>query len=162
MFVKKSDKNKGFTIIEVLIVLAIAGLIMLIVFLAVPALQRNSRNTQRRSDVSALLAAFSETLNNNSSSQPASCNGATATACFIKDAKVSIYDNTTATNVVWTKNASAPATAPTNTNVDNVVIQNYLKCSGNLAVTTNASSRSVAMLFAVETASTPVQQCVEG
>ena len=35
---KKSDKD-GFTIIEVMIVLAIAGLILLIVFLAVPALQ---------------------------------------------------------------------------------------------------------------------------
>ncbi|HPW47952.1 MAG TPA: prepilin-type N-terminal cleavage/methylation domain-containing protein, partial [Candidatus Saccharibacteria bacterium] len=36
----KKDQ-KGFTIIEVLIVLAIAALILLIVFLAVPALQRN-------------------------------------------------------------------------------------------------------------------------
>jgi prepilin-type N-terminal cleavage/methylation domain-containing protein len=43
-------RNEGFTIIEVMIVLAIAGLIMLVVFLAVPALQRNSRNTQRNND----------------------------------------------------------------------------------------------------------------
>jgi prepilin-type N-terminal cleavage/methylation domain-containing protein len=35
------NNKKGFTIIEVLIVLAIAGVIMVIVFLAVPALQRN-------------------------------------------------------------------------------------------------------------------------
>jgi prepilin-type N-terminal cleavage/methylation domain-containing protein len=35
----------GFTIIEVMIVLAIAGLILLIVFLAVPALEREARNT---------------------------------------------------------------------------------------------------------------------
>jgi prepilin-type N-terminal cleavage/methylation domain-containing protein len=41
---KKAD---GFTIIEVMIVLAIAGLIMLVVFLAVPSLQRNSRNEPR-------------------------------------------------------------------------------------------------------------------
>ena len=33
-------KSEGFTIIEVLVVLAIAGLIMVVVFLAVPALQR--------------------------------------------------------------------------------------------------------------------------
>ena len=143
MFVKKSGQNKGFTIIEVLIVLAIAGLIMLIVFLAVPALNRNARNTQRRDDVAALMAMFAETLNNNNASQPATCNGASAT-CWVKDAKLSIIDNTTATNVVWTKNASAPGTAPTNTNVDNVVIQNYLKCSGSVATTTGASSRSVA------------------
>ena len=52
--------SKGFTIIEVLIVLAIAGLIMLVVFLAVPALQRNQRNSSRRSDVSKALGAASE------------------------------------------------------------------------------------------------------
>jgi len=61
----KLRNQKGFTIIEVLIVLAIAGLIMLIVFLAVPALQRNSRNTQRTSDASRMAAAVSECLNNN-------------------------------------------------------------------------------------------------
>ena len=56
-----SRKNlSGFTIIEVLIVLAIAGLIMLIVFLAVPALQRNNRNKQRASDASRTLAAANE------------------------------------------------------------------------------------------------------
>ena len=46
----KTKREEGFTIIEVLIVLAIAGLILLIVFLAIPALQRNSRNTQRKND----------------------------------------------------------------------------------------------------------------
>ena len=40
MLNKIKKDNKGFTIIEVLIVLAIAGLIMLTVFLAVPSLQR--------------------------------------------------------------------------------------------------------------------------
>jgi prepilin-type N-terminal cleavage/methylation domain-containing protein len=47
--------NKGFTIIEVLIVLSLAALIMLIVFGAVPALQRNQRNAKRKHDVSMLL-----------------------------------------------------------------------------------------------------------
>lgn len=64
----KNRKQEGFTIIEVLIVLAIAGLIMLIVFLAVPALQRNSRNTQRTNDASRTSAAITECLNNNNGS----------------------------------------------------------------------------------------------
>ena len=55
-----NKRNQGFTIIEVLIVLAIAGVIMLVVFLAVPALQRNSRNTSKRSDVSKALGAAGE------------------------------------------------------------------------------------------------------
>lgn len=56
--------NKGFTIIEVLIVLAIAGLILLIVFLAVPALQRNSRNTARNNEAARISALVTECLAN--------------------------------------------------------------------------------------------------
>lgn len=67
----KLKNQNGFTIIEVLIVLAIAGLILLIVFLAVPALQRNSRNTQRKANVSAILGAVSEFGNNNNGALPA-------------------------------------------------------------------------------------------
>lgn len=69
----KLKNTKGFTIIEVLIVLAIAGLIMLIVFLAVPALQRNSRNTQRKNDVAGILAAMAEYSNNNNGQLPNEC-----------------------------------------------------------------------------------------
>src|SRR5260221_8768526 len=61
--------TQGFTIIEVLIVLAIAGLILLIVFLAVPALQRNSRNTQYRSESARILIVTQEFINNNNGTQ---------------------------------------------------------------------------------------------
>lgn len=74
---KKSD-NKGFTIIEVMIVLAIAGLILLIVFLAVPALQRQSRNTQRKTDASSIAAALATYISNNNGKLPVSL-GANAT-----------------------------------------------------------------------------------
>src|SRR5438270_9083953 len=63
-------KEEGFTIIEVMIVLAIAGLILLIVFLAVPALQRNSRNTGRKSDVGRLSSAVNNYVSNNNGSLP--------------------------------------------------------------------------------------------
>ncbi len=56
--------SQGFTIIEVLIVLAIAGLIMVVVFLAVPALQRNQRNQAQRTEANNLLAAYQEISNN--------------------------------------------------------------------------------------------------
>ena len=69
-------RNEGFTIIEVLIVLAIAGLIMLIVFLAVPALQRNSRNTRRRYDVGKALAATNDWVTNNSGKIPVTADAA--------------------------------------------------------------------------------------
>ncbi len=66
----KPLNKKGFTIIEVLIVLAIAGLILLIVFLAVPALQRNARNTQRKNDAAALQSAMANFSSNNNGSLP--------------------------------------------------------------------------------------------
>ena len=46
------NSKQGFTIIEVVLVLAIAGLIFLMVFVALPALQRSQRDTQRRNDLS--------------------------------------------------------------------------------------------------------------
>ena len=45
-----TKSKKGFTIIEVVLVLAIAGLIFLMVFVALPALQRSQRDTQRRDE----------------------------------------------------------------------------------------------------------------
>ena len=44
--------SRGFTIIEVVLVLAIAGLIFLMVFIALPALQKGQRDAQRKEDVS--------------------------------------------------------------------------------------------------------------
>lgn len=62
--------NSGFTIVEVLIVLAIAGLILLVVLLAVPALQRNSRNTSVKNDASSLAGGINEFAGNNNGAVP--------------------------------------------------------------------------------------------
>ena len=50
----KRQPKAGFTIIEVVLVLAIAGLIFLMVFLALPALNRGQRNTQRKRDAAQI------------------------------------------------------------------------------------------------------------
>lgn len=89
--------KSGFTIIEVMIVLAIAGLIMLIVFLAVPALQRSSRNTDRKEDVGRISSAINDWVaNNNGSLPPATVAGwVTAGDCatILSDAgSLSIYN----------------------------------------------------------------------
>ena len=57
--------KRGFTIIEVVLVLAIAGLIFLMVFIALPALQRSQRNTQRRDDYSMLVTAINNYMASN-------------------------------------------------------------------------------------------------
>lgn len=63
-------KEKGFTIIEVVLVLAIAGLIFLIVFLALPQLQRSRRDTQRRNDAGRIIAGLESWSGNNNGNYP--------------------------------------------------------------------------------------------
>ena len=55
----------GFTIIEVILVLAIAGLIFLMVFIALPALQRSQRDSLRRRHAQSVADAASRALINN-------------------------------------------------------------------------------------------------
>lgn len=64
------QNTKGFTIIEVVLVLAIAGLIFLMVFIALPALQAGQRDTARRSDVGNIASAVNSYLSNNRSTFP--------------------------------------------------------------------------------------------
>ena len=58
-------KKQGFTIIEVVLVLAIAGLIFLMVFIALPALQRSQRDAQRKNDMTLLSDGISRWVANN-------------------------------------------------------------------------------------------------
>ena len=44
----KRDSKRGFTVIEVALVLAIAGLIFLMVFIALPGLRASQRDAERR------------------------------------------------------------------------------------------------------------------
>lgn len=66
-----TNNKKGFTIIEVVLVLAIAGLIFLMVFIALPALQRSQRNTRRRQDMARILSAVNDYQANNNGRSPA-------------------------------------------------------------------------------------------
>jgi prepilin-type N-terminal cleavage/methylation domain-containing protein len=74
MNAQQKNKEKGFTIIEVVLVLAIAGLIFLMVFIALPALQRGQRDTQRRDDVSRFISQLNSYATNNRGSIPSTSN----------------------------------------------------------------------------------------
>ena len=67
--IKNQKSQKGFTIIEVALVLAVGALIFLVVFLAVPALQRNQRNDARKRDQSSVVEAITSYTSNNPSSK---------------------------------------------------------------------------------------------
>lgn len=66
---KRGDK-KGFTIIEVSLVLAIAGLIFLMIFIALPALRRTQRDTARRDDMMGFIKKIKEYQTNNRGALP--------------------------------------------------------------------------------------------
>lgn len=68
----QTKKQSGFTIIEVVLVLAIAGLIFLMVFIALPALQRNQRDTQRKDDLARIKTAVSNFSASNRGAVPTS------------------------------------------------------------------------------------------
>jgi prepilin-type N-terminal cleavage/methylation domain-containing protein len=141
-------KTEGFTIIEVLIVLAIAGLIMLIVFLAVPALQRNSRNTAIKNDVSSVLGGVSEYQAANNGKTPTGISG-TGTITFsgatgTNSVSIDIQGSTQVTLVTA---ATYPAPGAVNVRIG-------AKCDGT------TSARAVSALFVIERASGGnVNQC---
>jgi len=146
MYQKIRKQNQGFTIIEVLIVLAIAGLILLIVFLAVPALQRNSRNTQRKEDAAKALAAVVEWSNNNNGVMPTT---GVQQGEALANANLGIFNGVT----TWGVAAAWPGTP------NNLVLAVNNKCSGETALT--AQNRSVAAMYMVETGGASVRQCEE-
>jgi len=71
-------KSKGFTIIEVLVVLAIASLILLIVFQAMPQLSVARQDSQRRRDAGAYVAALGLYAADHNGEYPYTTNGVTA------------------------------------------------------------------------------------
>jgi prepilin-type N-terminal cleavage/methylation domain-containing protein len=151
--------QKGFTIIEVLIVLAIAGLIMLIVFLAVPALQRNSRNTQRKNDVSQAISSLSEAVSNNNGQLPATV------AVGVANAKFGFYAVSDFSGSLTNTSAQGTITSTK----DGVVVNNYAKCpaaataanTAAVAMDGSATKRSVAAVYQVETSGGFQAQCID-
>ncbi|HTB49315.1 MAG TPA: type II secretion system protein [Verrucomicrobiae bacterium] len=138
--------NAGFTIVETLFVLAIAGLILLIVFLALPALERSSRNNQRRQDVSTILEAVSHWELNNSGNIP------TAADNFLQYYKLSYYDPTTGVTIHADASGSPTSVNPVSS-VDTVDIYNYQRCSTTTAggsTSTGAGYSDIVALYGLE------------
>jgi prepilin-type N-terminal cleavage/methylation domain-containing protein len=186
----RRKQEKGFTIIEVMIVLAIAGLIMLIVFLAVPALQRTARNTQRKNDASAIAAALANFYDNNAGQVPSglgvdpsdsasidicaykgSLNPVAASACGLaggpagqdynyETAKLGYYAIYAGTNSNFTLENANPS--DTETSDTQVKIDLGLGCNAtNTGAAATTNPRTAAVLYATENASGTSTQCLE-
>lgn len=143
MFSKLHKDNKGFTIIEVLIVLAIGGLIMLIVFLAVPALQRNQRNSARNSDASRIVAAATECLANRNG-QVASC-GTWAQIAPGTTTQITSLGAPSLTQAQLTYGTAAGGCSVDGT-----------------ATAAGAGARSFSLVYQLESGGAPIPRCISG
>lgn len=139
---KSLQKEKGFTIIEVVLVLAIAGLIFLIVFLAVPALQRGQRDTARKNDLSRLAAAVQSYQSNNRNAIPNFASPATFLDSYLKNG--STFQDPNGTDYTFV------TTTPTVTNT--IQYQTSSRCGATEGTfdTTGMGSRNVAFIMKLE------------
>lgn len=152
----KKSNSSGFTIIEVMIVLAIAGLILLIVFLAVPALQRNARNTQRKTDVGTIGAAANTIKSNNNGD----VTKITTSALNSEISKLSYYLNDP--THVYAGDSAVAANLNAITSIDQVSVVTNAKCGATASANAVVASRQIAVLYATENgASAGTSVCVD-
>ena len=81
----RREFKEGFTIIEVLLVLSIAGLIFLMAFIALPSLQRQGRDTERREDMAQLMSAIKSYQQNNRGALPSDDAWDSSLGKYLKD-----------------------------------------------------------------------------
>lgn len=144
---KKLREQQGFTIIEVMIVLVIAAVILLIVFLAVPALQRNSRNTQRKNDVSRVASEVSNFITNNNAAAftPANTN-ANLTSVINAVGNTGQYQLVAGSTLTVASGTQSPMTT-----LANMVIVAGAQCDTSTAgATVPATTKQMAIQYALE------------
>jgi prepilin-type N-terminal cleavage/methylation domain-containing protein len=168
-------KQQGFTIIEVMIVLAIAALILLAVFLAIPNLQRSSRNSGRKADAGRIGTSATNFRANNNGLSPATAGDATT---ILTDAgTLSQYTLTgagaasspatacaagSAANGKLTICSGVPAAAFTalTAGQDGMVLATSAQCSSTSGLPIAGTSRQMALYHTVETSGAPTWACV--
>ena len=132
-------KTKGFTIIEVVLVLAIAGLIFLMVFTALPALQKSQRDTARKNDVSTVASGVTSYLSNN--------RGAFPTSDLLGSYVKSVSSNTTSVVVTDASGSVPSSVAP----VDGVVTVTQKSSCGDSSTESQALNAGTTRQFTVVT-----------
>ncbi len=131
-------QQNGFTIIEVVLVLAIAALIFLMVFIALPALQRSQRDAARKTDISTVAAAASDYTSNHNGNPPTSAN--------VLDNYVEKMSEYTDINI----RGNISATIDSVSNANNVDVWAQAKCTDNADAAERGSPKQTAVLGELE------------
>jgi len=130
-------KQEGFTLIEIVLVLAIAAFIILMVFLALRGAQQAQRDTQRKQAGASFVAYVEQLISNSNGVVPA-------------------------TVTTWTSGPNSPDNAPyllssgttASSTADSIVYTGpgYV-CTGSTATITGASPATFAVLVTLQTGS---------
>jgi prepilin-type N-terminal cleavage/methylation domain-containing protein len=145
---KLGYKDSGFTIIEVMIVLAVAGLIMSIVLVAIPQLQRTQRNSARRDIVGRVKTEIDAYAGNNNGKIPTTAADLTSfTNRYLNG--INIEDPQSGVNMTVTiPSTPAAAGAVPAATIGAISYQSGRSCNGEALAT--GSARSYAMWTQLE------------
>jgi prepilin-type N-terminal cleavage/methylation domain-containing protein len=143
------SKNKGFTIIEVVLVLAIAGLIFLVVFLALPALQRGQRDTQRKQDLGKVMSQVTSYQSNNQGSLPTDWDGAFKTSYLTINGASFADPSNGSTYTLSSRGSTTGINVPTAVPAGSIWVYQGVNCSNVSAGTgtISATSRTFAAII---------------
>lgn len=161
-YLKQKLSGRGFSIIEVVLVLAIAGLIFLMVFIALPALRSSQRDTQRKQAVGTIVSnyenyissnrgalftgAFSNFVNSGSATSPS---GSGALYKYLINGETD-YTNIAVKTGAASVSAGSTASLVNNTVADGyVIIYNGASC-GSVGSVVAGSAREFAVVGYVE------------
>lgn len=161
---------RGFTIVEIMIVMAVAGVIMVVVLGAVPQAQRNQRNNSRKALAQRLMSSLENYNANNQGSYPfvgvngtwVSCNNQSGGGgnCgdwfsqYVSNEKIKISDPSSGNNIAINYSNSTANPTPSQWTPGNVYIGVGDVCSSaSLAAGQSlgsATSKQFAMVVELE------------
>lgn len=151
---KSKNNSKGFTIIEVVLVLAIAGLIFLVVFLALPALQRGQRDTQRKNDLGRMMSQVLSYQSNNQGVLPdTTAKWNTFVSSYLTTSGATFAEPSSGSTYEITASSTLPAstTAPNFSDdaQNSIYVYTGAKCdpANNSGVSANVGARNFAALI---------------
>lgn len=145
--------QRGFTIIEVMIVLAIAGLIMVVVLIAIPQLQKNQRNEARRNVAARISAEVSNYIGNNGGNIPTEDNNATSgftggfQTRYITSGPAGTFDRPGGGAFAYGLYVEGTTTTIA---TDTILYSAGAVCVGEAATNTGATPRTFALLVGLE------------
>lgn len=136
-------QKQGFTIIEVVLVLAIAGLIFLVVFLALPALQRSQRDTARKNDLGRFMSQISSYQSNNRGAVPPNAGVAAFETSYLTMNGTETFADPRSDRYSYATGAGTPTVGTIQYAVGG-------RCGNNGAVTVGTNVRQVAASIGLE------------